>query len=595
MITEKIEQAIVSSFIELYNFNVNKQEIKLQATNKEFEGDFTFVVFPFLRISKKSPDITAQEIGNFIKNNTEEIENFNVIKGFLNITVSQQYWINFLNSNYNNNDFFIKPKKKNQKPVLIEFSSPNTNKPLHLGHIRNNILGWSISEILKANGAEVIKLNLVNDRGIHICKSMLAWEKWGNNETPHSSGIKGDHLVGKYYVIFDKNYRKEVDFLISKGIPKNEAEKQSPLLIEAQEMLRKWENNDNETIELWKMMNGWVYEGFDATYKLLGIDFDKTYYESETYLLGKKIVEKGINENKLVIKEDGSVWADLKDDGLDEKLLLRNDGTSVYITQDLGTANLRYDEYQPEKMIYVVGNEQNYHFDVLKLILKKLGYNWADCIYHLSYGMVELPEGKMKSREGNVVDADDLIREMQQNAYEKTLELGKIDNFESEEAKQLFHKIALGALKYFILKVDPQKNMLFNPNESIDFNGNTGPFIQYTYARIKTMLSKTNADFDIDNTTLNLSFTNKKEKRIIRLIFDYPQIIENSANQLSPAIIANFLYELAKEYNGFYQEIPILKEKDEASRNLRLKISWFTANVLKSGMKLLGIEMPERM
>jgi len=594
MIREKIEQAIALTFKQLYNFDIQQTDIVLQDTNKDFEGDFTFVVFPFLKNSKKSPEVTANEIGNYIKNLVTEIESYNVIKGFLNILISPLYWNEFLNSKFNDLSYSKKNQDTNQRPILVEFSSPNTNKPLHLGHIRNNLLGWSISEILKANGKKVLKLNLVNDRGIHICKSMLAWKKWGNNEMPENSGIKGDHLVGKYYVLFDKHFRDEVNQLISEGFEKIEAEKQANSLIEAQDLLIKWENDDKETIALWKMMNKWVYSGFDITYKLLGIDFDKTDYESEMYLLGKRLVEKGVEEKFLIVKDDNSVWADLKIEGLDEKLLLRNDGTSVYMTQDLGTANKRYNEYQPEKMIYVVGNEQNYHFDVLKLILKKLGYNWAEIIHHLSYGMVELPEGKMKSREGNVVDADDLIHEMQQNAYSKTLELGKIENFDSEEAKQLFHKIAIGALKYFILKVDPQKNMLFNPNESIDFNGNTGPFIQYTYARIRTMLSKADDKY-FEIKTLFSTFSSKREKRIIRLIFDYPLIIENSANQLSPAILANYLFELAKEFNGFYQEIPILREQNEELRILRLRISNFTANVIKSGMSLLGIDVPEKM
>jgi len=595
MLREKIEQAIVLSLKHLYDFEIEQKKIVLQDTNKDFDGDFTFVVFPYLKNTRKSPEATANEIGEYLKNNVEEVESYNVIKGFLNIIISQNYWIEFLNKNLTDLNFCKKNQNTNQQPILVEFSSPNTNKPLHLGHIRNNLLGWSVAEILKANGKKVVKLNLVNDRGIHICKSMLAWKKWGNNQTPESSGIKGDHLVGKYYVLFDKHYREEVSKLIENGIDKTEAEKQSPLLIEAQEMLRRWENNDKETIELWEMMNKWVYDGFDNTYKSLGIDFDKTDYESETYLLGKNLVEKGVEDKILTVKEDKSVWADLRSDGLDEKLLLRKDGTSVYITQDLGTANKRYNEYQPESMIYVVGNEQNYHFEVLKLILKKLGYNWANCIKHLSYGMVELPEGKMKSREGNVVDADDLILEMQQNAYEKTLELGKIENFETDESKKLFHTIAMGALKYFILKVDPQKNMLFNPKESIDFNGNTGPFIQYTYARIKTMLTKANDNIFIEAETKISEFSNKREKKLVRLIFDYSQIIENAAEQLSPAIIANYLFELAKEFNGFYQEIPILKEKDETLRTLRLKISYFTSNIIKSGMKLLGIDVPERM
>jgi arginyl-tRNA synthetase len=454
-------------------------------------------------------------------------------------------------------------------------------------------LGWSVAEILKANGKQVVKVNLVNDRGIHICKSMLAWQKWGNGETPETSGLKGDHLAGKYYVLFDKYYRAEINEMIANGIEKEIAEKQSPLIKEAQDMLRKWEAKDKATIDLWEKMNGWVYKGFDETYKRLGVDFDKIYYESNTYLLGKRIVDKGLTDNILIKKEDNSVWADLTADGLDEKLLLRGDGTSVYMTQDLGTAELRFNDYQASQMIYVVGNEQNYHFDVLKLILKKLGYSWADSIYHLSYGMVELPAGKMKSREGTVVDADDLISEMETTAYEKALELGKIDDFESEEAKQLYYTIAMGALKYFILKVDPQKNMMFNPSESIDFNGHTGPFIQYTHARIKSLLRK--ADWKVNcDLNENISFLTK-EKEIIRIIHEYPSIIMQAGENRSPALIANYAFELAKEYNGFYQEIPVFKEENEDLKNFRLVLSAFTANVLKSAMGLLGIQVPERM
>jgi arginyl-tRNA synthetase len=591
MIELKISQCVAEAVNQLYAIQTEAQKITLQKTRKEFEGDFTVAVFPFVKISRKSPEVTANEIGNFIKENMNEVEDFNVIKGFLNLQISKAYWINFLNTE-NNYEFGFSEKTDN-KPVLIEYSSPNTNKPLHLGHIRNNLLGWSVAEILKANGKKVVKVNLVNDRGIHICKSMLSWMKWGNGETPETSGLKGDHLAGKYYVLFDKELKIEIADLIANGSEKEVAEKQAPLILEAQEMLRKWEAKDKATIDLWEKMNGWVYKGFDETYKRLGVDFDKIYYESNTYLLGKRIVDKGLTANILIKKEDNSVWADLTADGLDEKLLLRGDGTSVYMTQDLGTAELRFNDYQASQMIYVVGNEQNYHFDVLKLVLKKLGYEWADSINHLSYGMVELPAGKMKSREGTVVDADDLINEMEKTAYEKALELGKIDDFESEEAKQLYYTIAMGALKYFILKVDPQKNMMFNPSESIDFNGHTGPFIQYTHARIKSLLRK--AEWE-GNCFLDekISFLSK-EKEIIRILHEYPSIIKQAGDNRSPALIANYAFELAKEYNGFYQEIPVFKEENEALKNFRLVLSAFTANVLKSSMGLLGIQVPERM
>ncbi|MFZ4400226.1 MAG: arginine--tRNA ligase [Bacteroidales bacterium] len=591
MLESKLCHSVIEAVQTLYDLQLTEKDITLQKTRKEFEGDFTIAVFPFVRASRKSPEITATEIGNFVKENLTEVEDFNVIKGFLNLVISKEYWLSFLNTNQNNIDFgFI--KTAGNESIMIEYSSPNTNKPLHLGHVRNNLLGWSVAQILKANGKNVVKVNLVNDRGIHICKSMLAWQKWGNGETPTSSGLKGDHLAGKYYVLFDKHYRAEVAEMIANGTEKEIAEKQAPLILAAQEMLRKWEAKDEAIIKLWKNMNSWVYEGFDQTYRRMGIDFDKTYYESSTYLLGKSIVEKGLLEGKLIRKEDKSVWADLTEEGLDEKLLLRSDATSVYMTQDLGTAHLRHEEYQPNQMIYVVGNEQNYHFDVLKLVLQKLGYNWADTIHHLSYGMVELPAGKMKSREGTVVDADDLMDEMEKTALEKALELGKLDDFESEEAKQLYKIIAMGALKYFILKVDPQKNMLFNPSDSIDFNGHTGPFIQYTHARIKSLIKK--ASEDISQVTSNIEML-AKEKEIIRLLHEYPSVIKLAGENRSPALIANYVFELAKEYNGFYQEITILKEENEYLRNFRLLISSFTANTIKSAMGLLGIEVPERM
>lgn len=592
MIELKICQHLAKCLYELYAFQADEKMLSLQKTRKEFSGDFTVAVFPFVKYSRKSPESTATEIGNYLKERIKEIENFNVIKGFLNIELNVSYWLRFIK--LNNSESFGFAEKSENETVLIEYSSPNTNKPLHLGHIRNNLLGWSVAEILKANGKKVIKVNLVNDRGIHICKSMLAWKKWGNGETPESSELKGDHLVGKYYVLFDKHYKAEVDELISKGVEKETALKQAPLMLEAQEMLRSWEAGNAETIALWTQMNQWVYKGFDITYERLGIDFDKTYYESNTYLSGKSIVEKGLINKILFRKEDNSVWANLTSEGLDEKLLLRSDGTSVYITQDLGTALQRHNEFDADQMIYVVGNEQNYHFDVLRIVLKKLGYNWADNIFHLSYGMVELPDGKMKSREGNVVDADDLIDEMEKTAYEKSLELGKIEDFESNEAKQLFNIISLGALKYFILKVDPQKNMLFNPSESIDFNGNTGPFIQYTYARIQSLLRKSGLAVEKIKIADTLTFL-PVEKNIIRLLYEFPSVIQQAGEMRSPAIIANYVYELAKEYNGFYQEIPVFKEEKSELKEFRLVLSAFTSHVIKSAMKLLGIAVPDKM
>jgi len=591
MLESKLCLAVIEAVQTLYGLQIIEIDVNLQKTRKEFVGDFTVAVFPYVRVSKKSPEITAAEIGEYMKAHLTEITDYNVIKGFLNLEISKLYWLDFLNLHQNHIEFgFVKTEEK--EIVMIEYSSPNTNKPLHLGHIRNNLLGWSVAEILKANGKNVVKVNLVNDRGIHICKSMLAWQKWGNGETPMSSGLKGDHLAGKYYVLFNKHYLAEVAELMSSGIEKDIAQKQSPLMLAAQEMLRQWEAKDKKILLLWETMNAWVYQGFEQTYHRMGIDFDKIYYESSTYLSGKSIVEKGVAEGKLIQKSDQSVWADLTAEGLDEKLLLRSDGTSVYMTQDLGTAHLRHEEYQPQQMIYVVGNEQNYHFDVLKLVLQKLGYKWADIIHHLSYGMVELPEGKMKSREGTVVDADDLMDEMEKTAYDKALELGKIDDFESEEARQLYAVIAMGALKYFILKVDPQKNMLFNPADSIDFNGHTGPFIQYTHARIKSLIKK--ASEDIYPISANIEILSK-EKDIIRMLHDYPSVIKIAGENRSPALIANYAFELAKEYNGFYQEITILKEINDDLRNFRLILSAFTANTLKSSMRLLGIEVPERM
>lgn len=572
--------------------------ISFQKTNKEFEGDLTLVVFPFVKLSKKSPEETAKQIGEFLKTNTPEISDYNVVKGFLNLVIDKKYWLDFFKEIQAHDNWGHTTANENSKTIMLEYSSPNTNKPLHLGHIRNNLLGYSVAEILKANGNKVIKANLVNDRGIHICKSMLAWKNWGNGETPESTGMKGDHLVGKYYVEFDKSFKSQVLSLKSEGAKEEDAEKKAPLMTEIQGMLRKWEAGDKETIELWKIMNSWVYKGFEETYKILGVDFDKMYYESNTYLLGKKAVEEGLNKKVFFKKEDGSVWIDLTNEGLDQKVLLRSDGTSVYITQDIGTAIERLREFpQISKLIYTVGNEQDYHFKVLFKTLKKLGYAWADECYHLSYGMVELPEGKMKSREGTVVDADDLIKEMIDTAEATTKELGKIEGFSDAEAKNLYKTIGLGALKYFMLKVDPKKKMLFNPKESIDFNGNTGPFIQYTYARIQSILRKAeNQKLAVDN----LQFADHisvlpKEKEIIKLIYDFPVVINEAANSYSPATIANYVYELVKEYNQFYHDITILKEENKDLMNFRLSLSKKAGEVIQSSMKLLGIEVPEKM
>ena len=602
MIEKDIINKTVEALKSLYGQTVSPSVIQLQNTKKEFEGDFTLVTFPLARLSKKSPDKTAEEIGAYLQEQIPHIAGFNVIKGFLNLSLKEDYWLSFFNENYGIEGFGLRTLNTEHGTVLIEYSSPNTNKPLHLGHIRNNLLGFSLAEILKAAGKKVIKVNLVNDRGIHICKSMLAWQKWGNGETPESSGLKGDHLAGKYYVLFDRNYKAEIEELMGSGLSFEKAERNAPLLLEAKEMLRQWERGDTEIKQLWQMMNDWVYQGFDVTYKALGIDFDKTYYESQTYLLGKEIVKEGLEKQVLFKKEDGSVWIDLAKEGLDQKLLLRADGTSVYMTQDLGTAQQRYDEYHPDKLIYVVGNEQNYHFDVLKLVLNKLGKAYADNIYHLSYGMVELPEGRMKSREGTVVDADDLISEMIETARNKTIELGKIDTQDKNtenwklETDNLFKTLGLGALKYFILKVDPQKNMLFNPQESIDFNGNTGPFIQYTHARIKSLLRKAESQSsDIIPQTSDLRLLLNREKSLLKLIHDYPNIIQQAAESLSPALIANYVYELAKEYNGYYQEVPVLKAETPELISFRLRLSEFTGKVIKSSMQLLGISVPDKM
>lgn len=585
----KVNEALKALYHKEFN-----QTISFQKTRPEFAGDITLVTFPFLKISGKSPEQTAQEIGNYLKEKCEQVAEFNVVKGFLNIEISAQYWFDFFKKLYSNKQFGF-AENQSGKTIMVEYSSPNTNKPLHLGHIRNNLLGYSVAEILKANGHKVIKANLVNDRGIHICKSMLAWKKWGNGETPESSGIKGDHLVGKYYVAFDKHYKEEVNSLIEKGFTKDDAEKKAPIMLEVQEMLRKWEAGDEETIALWKMMNSWVYDGFEKTYKALGVDFDKMYYESQTYLLGKKMVEEGLQKGVFYKKEDGSVWIDLTAEGLDHKLLLRSDGTSVYITQDIGTAIERFREF-PElnSLIYTVGNEQDYHFKVLFLILEKLGYKQAKDCYHLSYGMVELPHGKMKSREGTVVDADDLIEEMIHTASEKSQERGKTEGMNEAQLKELNSMIGLAALKYFILKVDPKKKMLFNPEESIDLNGNTGPFIQYTHARIRSLVRKAQEEF-ANYSNFETALPGKEEISLLKHLYYFPHVVSESGEKYDPSHIANYIYDLAKQFNQYYADVSILKEENKSLKALRIQLSEATGNVIKNGMKLLGIQVPERM
>lgn len=579
----------------LYGVQIDPATLQVQVTRKEFEGDYTLVVFPLLKISRNTPENTGNAIGEYLKTNCPEIASYNSVKGFLNISFSSAWWNGLFAEIASSRDFGQLPSTG--KTIMVEYSSPNTNKPLHLGHIRNNLLGWSVAKLLEVNGHKVMKVNLVNDRGIHICKSMYAWKVLGNGETPQSSGKKGDHLVGDYYVAFNNLYKKEVDELVASGMEKEEAEKNAPSLKAAQQMLFKWEQGDPEVVELWKTMNGWVYEGFDKTYKDLGINFDRTYYESQTYLFGKALVQKGLDEGIFERQEDGSVWCDLTSDGLDRKLLLRGDGTSVYMTQDLGTAEQRFKEYNLDEHIYVVGNEQNYHFQVLKLILGKLGFNWADSIYHLSYGMVELPEGKMKSREGTVVDADDLLASMYDTAKETSMELGKIDNLSEEEQDALFRMISLGALKYFILKVDPKKTMLFDPKESIDFNGNTGPFIQYTHARIKSILRKADEQgipHSAADVTAGVELT-PKEIRIIKILNTFPSKIAEAGSAFSPALIANYAYDLAKEFNQYYHDTPILREENKDVLTLRLVLVENIAKVLSKAMSILGITLPERM
>lgn len=579
----------------IYGKEVTASQIQIQQTKKDFEGDYTLIVFPFVKLARKSPEAIGQEIGEYLLANVREVSAYNVIKGFLNISLKPEFWASRLNIALGTKNFgFAEPNSG--KSIMVEYSSPNTNKPLHLGHVRNNLLGNAVSKILKASGKKVYMVNLVNDRGIHICKSMVAWLRFGNGETPQSSGKKGDHLVGEYYVRFDKAFRQEVKDMVATGMEEEEAKKKAPIILEAQDMLRKWEAKDEATINLWSQMNGWVYEGFEKTYKDLGITFDRTYYESQTYLLGKELVTKGLEQGVFFKKEDGSVWIDLTSEGLDQKLLLRSDGTSVYMTQDLGTAHQRFDEYTLDEHIYVVGNEQNYHFQVLRLVLKRLGFSWAENITHLSYGMVELPEGKMKSREGTVVDADDLVNEMVSTARQMSEELGKLEGLTEEQANEVNSMVGLGALKYFILKVDPKKTMLFDPKESIDFNGNTGPFIQYTHARIKSVLRKANsAGMEIPQAiNTNLPFS-QKEIDLIKMIDLYTETVEVAAEQLSPAIIANYVYDLAKEFNQFYHDSPILKEENAELRSMRLALSMQIADIIKSSTGLLGISVPEQM
>ena len=596
MIYDKLLNATREAISDLYNTDIPSSILQVQKTRKEFEGDFTIVLFGAAKPLKKSPDALGQEIGSYLlTKHPGLISGFNMIKGFLNLKLTDGFWFDFFRKDLTFSDFgFV--KQTSAEPVLIEFSSPNTNKPLHLGHIRNNLLGDALALILQANGKNVVKLNLVNDRGIHICKSMLAYKLWGNGETPASAGLKGDHLAGKYYVMFDRHYKEEISRFTSQGLPLEEAEKRSQLMAQAREMLRKWENGDNEVRELWEKMNNWVYDGFAKTYERMGIAFDTIDYESETYLLGKDIVAQGLESGRLTRKPDGSVWADLSQYNMDEKALLRSDGTSVYMTQDLGTACARYEKYHPQKMIYVVGNEQNHHFDVLRKVLDLLGYEWAPKLFHLSYGMVELPHGKMKSREGTVVDADDLMDEMVETARLTTTELGKTDGFSEQELAKLFHMLGLGALKYFILKVDPRKTMLFNPKESIDFNGNTGPFIQYTHARICSVQRKASqAGIRAGDISQLPAVLPEKERELLRLLYEFPIVVKQAAEELSPATVANYVFELAREYNQFYHEFPIIRESDPELARFRLALSDFTGRIIKKSMGLLGIEVPERM
>ncbi len=588
---QTLEIKIKEAFLSLYQTEL--PSVEFQATRKDFEGDITVVTFPMLRQVKTNPEKLGQDLGTYLVANVTEVSRFNVVKGFLNIVISDAYYLHFFNSIKDDPRYGFQPVTPGEPAVMVEYASPNTNKPLHLGHIRNVLLGYAVAEILKAAGKKVYKTQIINDRGIHICKSMLAWKKFGNGETPESSGLKGDKLVGNYYVKFDKEYKKEIAELVSHGKTEEEAKKKAPLLLEAQLMLQKWENGDPEIVALWKMMNGWVYEGFEVTYKNIGVDFDKNYYESDTYLLGKDVVAEGLDKGVFYRKEDGSVWIDLTDEGLDEKIVLRSDGTAVYMTQDIGTAIQRVKDHPDVGgMVYTVGNEQDYHFKVLFLILKKLGYQWAENLFHLSYGMVDLPSGKMKSREGTVVDADDLVADMAQTAKELSEELGKLDGYTVTEKESLYQTIGLGALKYYILKVDPKRRILFNPEESVDFQGNTGPFIQYTYARIQSILRKDS------NSTYTLPMgveMHEKEKELIKQLELFPEVIQNAAANFSPALVANYIYDLVKAYNSFYQSVPILAEIEEGKRQLRIQLSRKVGEVISSSCGLLGMDVPERM
>ena len=580
----------------LYNADVNDDLLQIQKTRKEFTGDLTLVAFPLARISHKSPEQTAEEIGEFLTQHIDAVSGFNVIKGFLNVVISPDEWARQLKTISEQEEYGFTEPGSDAPVVVIEYSSPNTNKPLHLGHIRNNLLGYSLSRICRAAGNKVIRTNIVNDRGIHICKSMVAWKLFANGATPASTGMKGDHFVGDYYVLFEKKYKEETEDLLAKGYSPEAARDNAPLMLAARQMLLKWEAGDEETIRIWHMMNSWVYEGFDVTYKALGVEFDKIYYESETYKTGRELVLRSLAEGSLIRKDDGSVWIDLTADKLDQKLLLRSDGTAVYITQDLGTAVIRYNDYHFNRHIYVVGNEQNYHFQVLALTLLRMGYKWADGLLHFSYGMVELPEGRMKSREGKVVDADDLIEEMTDTARSMSQELGKLGGYSEREKENICRQIGLGALKYFILKVDPKKNMTFNPAESIDFNGNTGPFIQYTYARIRSVMKKAEeTGITYGNESYDCLTPNPKEISVIKLLNDFPSMVREAANELSPALIANYCYDLAREFNQFYHDFSILGEEDKTMRDFRLRLSSLTGTVLEKGLRLLGIEAPERM
>jgi arginyl-tRNA synthetase len=585
ILTTKIQEAVQ------YLFDTTIERVEFQATRRDFEGDITFVIFPLVKVIKGNPIEIGNKIGEYLVENTSEVVRFNVVSGFLNIVISDKYYLDFFNQIKNNENFGSVAQGENA--AMVEYASPNTNKPLHLGHVRNVLLGYSVAQILKASGKKVYKTQVINDRGIHICKSMLAWKKFGNGETPESTGLKGDKLVGNYYVAFDKEYKNQINELVAQGKSEDEAKKQAPIMLEAQQMLLDWEAGKPEVMDLWNMMNGWVYEGFDVTYKNIGVDFDKNYYESDTYLLGKDLVEEGLSKGVFYRKEDGSVWIDLTDEGLDEKLVLRSDGTSVYITQDIGTAIQRVKDFPDVNgMVYTVGNEQDYHFKVLFLILKKLGYPWAENLYHLSYGMVDLPSGKMKSREGTVVDADDLISDMETTAREISEELGKLDGYSDQDKAKLYKIIGLGALKYYILKVDPKKRILFNPQESVDFAGNTGPFIQYTYARIQSILRK--ADFDFSQPVSQTAL-GEKEKELIKQIALFPEVIQNAAATYSPALIANYVYDLVKEYNSFYQSVPILAAENQMDKIFRVQLSKKVGDTIKSGFSLLGIDVPERM